>query len=155
MNSPTETSWISILIGAAALGLATFISHLVNRFDPKHQLQAKQEEQKAEAETWQRARELLDSYAKDRAKSDEKIAKLEANLNEEIDKRTKLEASLNEEIGKRAKLEEELRTEIRKRDIEIADLKEQIKSRDAKIEALTKQVQAAQGRGRSKGGLTG
>jgi hypothetical protein len=138
MSPSTETSWISILVGAAAVGLATLINYVVKRFDPEHERQVRAEEQKAEEETWKRARELIDSYAKERAEAAAKIAKLEVKL--------------DEEIAKRAKLEEELKLEIQRRDEEIAGLKVQIVDRDKQIAEL---IRNQGGQGKRRGGLTG
>lgn len=136
-----EGSVWSVIIGIGVSAGGLLLHQLVKRFDPEFLQKAKTEEQKAEEETWRRARELIASYSKEKEESDKKLAKLEAKL--------------EEEIAKRAKLEEELKSEIRKRDQEIFELKEQIKSRDAKIEALTKQVQAQGSQGRRRGGLAG
>lgn len=138
-----EGSVWSVIIGIGVSASGLLLHQLVKRFDPEFMQKAKSEEQKAEEETWKRARELIASYSKEKEESDKKIAKLESKLDDEIAKRTKLE--------------EELKLEIKKRDQEILELKEQIKSRDTKIEQLTFQVQAQgkQNQGKRGRGLPG
>jgi chromosome segregation ATPase len=141
MDSQQITFWAS-LGGIVVAALGGFIAQLIKRSDPdlQHKIQSDREkaelesrvaEERAATATWERTKDLINSYAS---------------------RITTLEAGLKEEQSKRSELELKLKSEIEKRDIEISDLKLQIKSRDKKIEELTKQIQA---QGKRRGGTFG
>lgn len=138
-----ENSLLAALAGIGVSVTGYILHQWAKRFDPEQQRLTKTEEQQAEEKTWQRARELMDSYAKDKAKSDEKILRLETRLDEEIGKRAALETQLRSEIEKRVEYEKR-----------ISHLEEQIKTKDSQIADLNRQIQA-QNRPRKAGGLPG